>query len=473
MTTPRNNRIDSSGECCSDFSDECSSDDDSHVEIQPWTTIQHQRSEPFVLTGNGSLLLDLSGHISTVWKDVGRKLEIKESIIENIDIEHGSESNREKAYQLLLTWTRQLGSEATLHELLNALAYIGRDDLAKAIAVSNRQQRSSVGSGRAIKLEMKSHAKLQKQVLRKLKQALHFYQQRLREVEDLQHRDFDEKETREMKEKLQELDKNIIQRKLDSLQRQISICSECQRYSELDQQLKIVADNLFELDKTFNKFNDTLDDLRVSYYSKVECAFRSLCYFRYVKYPSTSSSGKHTRTSSKGDEELDDDVFQDSSCQEPREHSESPTELSESRTSPKHSFTRNTLSRSSLGKLFRSSQSRSKTSTRPHAHRGQEEHTKRKLSVSIIDDDEQFQLQDFVNKFCRRYRHDRPFIYSHCCMNRDLQGSRDDLRPRPLSSIDPNTLPVPLYLSTEAILSLVTSPSHSPRGFINVASHWI
>ena len=163
-------------------------------------------------------------------------------------------------------------------------------------------------------------------------------------------------------------------------------------------------------------------------------------------------------------QELDDDVFQDSSCQEPREHSESPTELSESRTSPKHSFTRNTSSRSSLGKLFHSSQSRSKTSTRPHPHRGQEEHTKRKLSVSIIDDDEQFQLQDFVNKFCRRYRHDRPFIYSHCCMNRDLQGSRDDLRPRPSSSIDPNTLPIPLYLSTEAIMSLVTSPSHSPRG---------
>jgi polyribonucleotide nucleotidyltransferase len=139
-----------------------------------------------------------------------------------------------------------------------------------------------VGSGRAIKLEMKSHAKLQKQVLRKLKQALQFYQQRLREVEDLQHRDFDEKETREMKEKLQELDKNIIQRKLDSLQRQISICSKCQRYSELDEQLKIVADNLFELDKTFNKFNDTLDDLRVSYYSKVEVSRHEVYSLKHV-----------------------------------------------------------------------------------------------------------------------------------------------------------------------------------------------
>jgi hypothetical protein len=148
MTTPRNNIIDSSGEYWSDFSDDCSSDDDSHVETQPWTTIQHQRSEPCVLTGNGSLLWDLSGHISTVWKQVGRKLEIKESIIENIEIEHGRESNREKAYQLLLTWTRQLGSEATLHELLNALAYIGRDDLAKAIAVANRQQVSCDISGR-------------------------------------------------------------------------------------------------------------------------------------------------------------------------------------------------------------------------------------------------------------------------------------------------------------------------------------
>ena len=144
MSRSRRNRIAFSGENCSDFSDSYqSSDDDTHVEAQSWTTIQHQRSDPCVLTGNSSLLWDLSGHIGPVWKQVGRNVGIKESIIESIEIEYEGESKREKAYQLLLVWTRALGSKATLHALVNALVYIDRNDIANAISVSNRRQVSS------------------------------------------------------------------------------------------------------------------------------------------------------------------------------------------------------------------------------------------------------------------------------------------------------------------------------------------
>lgn len=146
-------------------------------------------------------------------------------------------------------------------------------------------------------------------------------------------------------------------------------------------------------------------------------------------------------------------MFQDFSDQDLKDHREQ-------KTSSKHRFTRNTLSRSSLSKLLHP---RRKTSLRKNSHPGQEEHTKRKLKVSIDDTEEQFQMEDFLNKFCRRYRQHRPFVYRHCCINRGLQGSRGNITPRlhPLSTLDPDTLPNPCYQSTETIMSLVTSPSRS------------
>ena len=144
-------------------------------------------------------------------------------------------------------------------------------------------------------------------------------------------------------------------------------------------------------------------------------------------------------------------MFQDLSDQDLKDHREQ-------KTSSKRKLTRNTFSRSSLSKLLHP---RRKTSLRKNSCPGQEEHTKRKLRVSIDDTEEQFEIDDFLNKFCRRYRpHCRPFVYSHCCINRGLQGSRGDISPRlhPFSTLDPDTLPNPCYQSTETIMSLVTSP---------------
>lgn len=142
-------------------------------------------------------------------------------------------------------------------------------------------------------------------------------------------------------------------------------------------------------------------------------------------------------------QEFEDEVFQESTDQNQIEHNESTSSSK---------LTRNTSSRSSLSSLFRHRLTRDKSSQRrTHTHLGQEEHIKRKLSVSITDIDEQISMEEFLSRFCRRYRRDRPFVYSHCCMN----------PPRPLSCIDPSILPIPRYQSTEAIISLVTSPSRS------------
>lgn len=70
-------------------------------------------------------------------------MQMKECIMENIEIDYERENAREKAYQLLLTWTRKIGREATLDRLLNVLAYIGREDIANTISESNRRQVST------------------------------------------------------------------------------------------------------------------------------------------------------------------------------------------------------------------------------------------------------------------------------------------------------------------------------------------
>ena len=67
-----------------------------------------------------------------------------------------------------------------------------------------------------------------------------------------------------LKQELSELDKNIIEEKLDSLKEQIRQIGEKEhKYFALDQQLRSVADKLYQLDLMFEKFNETFEDMRV------------------------------------------------------------------------------------------------------------------------------------------------------------------------------------------------------------------
>ncbi|XP_028410140.1 uncharacterized protein LOC114532758 [Dendronephthya gigantea] len=447
-TIQRRNDINSCGENWSDYDSYSSGSDDDLVHDESSvpasaTTAHNLRNETISLANNSKVLSDFSYRISGIWKQVGRNLHVKECIIENIENDYSCDGTRERAYQMLLWWSRSRGSDAREEDLLNA------------IALSESQK---TDSERAMKLQKKSKMKLEKMALRTLQNAWHFYQGRVQEVERLQNADFQEQEAQEMQSKLQKMDKDIIQGKLDSLQLQISSLQE-KKCSDTDQLFRVIADRLYEIDKTFKQFNDALellDELRVSYYSQIECTFVGLCRFRHIRYPRFSSSVKHTEISMKQNEELEDDVFQEWSDQEQGELNES---------TPSSKMRRNTPSRSSLSSLFRYLTRDKSSQRRTHPHLGQEEHTKRKLGVSITDIDEQISMEEFLSRFCPRYRRDRPFIYSHCCMN----------PPRPLSSIDPSILPIPRYQSTEAIISLVTSPfrSHPSGGFVNVASYWI
>lgn len=142
-TTTSNDRIDVCEETWSDSSDYYCSEDESSENQKITSFVQHGALRCKVV-GNSFLLDDLSGHISTVWKQVGRKLNIKEGIIENIDIDHSRDDEKEKAYQLLLRWSRQQGSEAQLQDLLNVLVFIGRRDIANAICTGFDMPRVSI-----------------------------------------------------------------------------------------------------------------------------------------------------------------------------------------------------------------------------------------------------------------------------------------------------------------------------------------
>lgn len=98
------------------------------------------------------------------------------------------------------------------------------------------------------------------------------------------------------------------------------------------------------------------------------------------------------------------------------------------------------------------------------SHIRQEEHTRRKLRVSIADDDEQSQLSEFVAQFCQHYQQNRHFTFEDCLFNGSSPGSRSTVyssAPPPLSIIDPNTLPTPRYQSSEVITDLFTRPKQA------------
>ena len=77
-------------------------------------------------------LNDISEDLGRDWKQLGRKLGISNTIIDNIDDEN--RRVKDKSIQLLLRWKRQSGNDATGEVLANALIAIGRRDVAETLA---------------------------------------------------------------------------------------------------------------------------------------------------------------------------------------------------------------------------------------------------------------------------------------------------------------------------------------------------
>lgn len=68
-------------------------------------------------------ILRIKDDVGTCWHDVGVALEIGEGILQNTDRDY--RTSRDKAHNVLTTWTQQKGNEATVGCLANALIGIG------------------------------------------------------------------------------------------------------------------------------------------------------------------------------------------------------------------------------------------------------------------------------------------------------------------------------------------------------------
>ena len=77
------------------------------------------------------LIQDIAEDVSTSWKAVGRKLGVKETVIDNID----DENRRvvDKATKVLMRWKTTSENGATVAALMTALKRAGRTDLAETV----------------------------------------------------------------------------------------------------------------------------------------------------------------------------------------------------------------------------------------------------------------------------------------------------------------------------------------------------
>ena len=76
-------------------------------------------------------LSSICDDVGNFWRELGPKLEIASSKIQNLDEEY--KYNRDKANFLLIMWKQQKGSEATAGRLADALESIGRKSIAERL----------------------------------------------------------------------------------------------------------------------------------------------------------------------------------------------------------------------------------------------------------------------------------------------------------------------------------------------------
>ncbi|PIK35429.1 putative receptor-interacting serine/threonine-protein kinase 1-like [Apostichopus japonicus] len=85
-------------------------------------------------------LLDLSEEIQNEQKNLGRKLGLDESKLYQLERDYINQGHKETVYQMLLTWKRRIGSQATHRVLGEALKAVGRRDLQEKLYVQAMKQ---------------------------------------------------------------------------------------------------------------------------------------------------------------------------------------------------------------------------------------------------------------------------------------------------------------------------------------------
>ena len=72
-----------------------------------------------------SKLDDIAGSISRSWKSVGRKLSLSELELREIDLDYSTSGEREKAFQMLITWRERDPENCVSEKLFSILTESG------------------------------------------------------------------------------------------------------------------------------------------------------------------------------------------------------------------------------------------------------------------------------------------------------------------------------------------------------------
>ncbi|XP_048577268.1 uncharacterized protein LOC116614957 isoform X3 [Nematostella vectensis] len=78
-----------------------------------------------------AIITSIAEQISTDWKDVGRRLKLEESILDNIEDEN--RKTNEKSTKMLNKWKQLNAASATIQVLMDALKQAGRRDIAETL----------------------------------------------------------------------------------------------------------------------------------------------------------------------------------------------------------------------------------------------------------------------------------------------------------------------------------------------------
>ncbi|XP_048577716.1 FAS-associated death domain protein-like isoform X2 [Nematostella vectensis] len=97
---------------------------DKLLETSVSTTVQRNLVTQEIITS-------IAEEISIDWKDVGRRLKLKESILDNIEDEN--RKTKEKSTQMLNKWKQLNAASATIQVLMVALKQAGRRDIAETL----------------------------------------------------------------------------------------------------------------------------------------------------------------------------------------------------------------------------------------------------------------------------------------------------------------------------------------------------
>ncbi|KAI8759617.1 Receptor-interacting serine/threonine-protein kinase 1 [Biomphalaria glabrata] len=96
---------------------------------QPITTSQERPSQ--------NQLMDIKDRVGPDWKDMGRRLEFDDAVLEQMKLDNHPNNHDELIYQILRKWIQRENEKATREKLAKVFIKLERGDLADILATDD------------------------------------------------------------------------------------------------------------------------------------------------------------------------------------------------------------------------------------------------------------------------------------------------------------------------------------------------